>query len=453
MLKNLFKKENVLNFSCQSCGNCCRFFSVNITHLDIKRILENRPDLKATDFVDFKASIDKNDNEAFISTAGKKELVLKKKNKESNECIFLENNKCSIHSFKPLVCKVWPFSLEKGNITWIKEHLSFIRNTCKHKMIEGSNDSESLKILIKEHYKERKIFSKLIEIWNKEKQKEINKEDYFQNILDIDFLNFILREIEINKAIKIANDEDLILNDILKFFISNRRVELILESKLANLLEDYKNIHFNFIIYTREENIYSFLNQDFLNKIKENINDIKNIFINNKSICFLNNENKIILFSFREIHKLKLEELPFDTIVLYNPYKLEINILEKEIFKEKIINKIYSKIISNLEIFINFYIEKKYINAILVFNKMIDILYSLISINNYKYFDLNDIKFLNKNENLEDFFYKIEIFTDEKSLINNILNLINIFKKNLYLLKDFKEIEVLENKIKNYCST
>ncbi|GIW22761.1 MAG: hypothetical protein KatS3mg068_1768 [Candidatus Sericytochromatia bacterium] len=127
MLKKLFKKENVLNFLCQSSGNCCRFFSVNITHLDIKRILENRPDLKAIDFVDFKISTDKNDNESFISTSGKKELVLKKKSKDSQECIFLENNKCSIHSFKPLVCKVWPFSLEKGEITWIKDHIYFIK--------------------------------------------------------------------------------------------------------------------------------------------------------------------------------------------------------------------------------------------------------------------------------------------------------------------------------------
>lgn len=445
MLKNLFKKENVLDFSCQSCGKCCKFFSVNITHLDIKRILENRPDLQVSDFVDFKPSTDKNDNEAFISTSGKKELILKKKSKKNNECVFLENNKCSIHSFKPLVCRVWPFSLEKDKIMWIKDHLSFIKNDCKHIMVEGSNNPDDLRVLIKEHYKERKVFSKLVENWNKEKEQEINKDEFFYNILDIDFINFILKEIEINKAIEISNQEDLLLENILKFLISNRRIELILESKFSNIFENYQKTDFNFLIYTKEENIYSFLNQEFLDKIKGNF-DIKNIFINGEKIYFKNNESRIVIFNFKAIHKLEI--LPFDTLILYNPYKLEINISEKEIFRENTLEKIYSHILNYLDLFIDYYEKKEYINCYLILNKILNNLYSLITMNNYKYFDLNNIKYLNnKSDDLENFFSNIQIDISDKSLIEYLIQLIDIFKKNFYLIKDFKDLELLENRI------
>ncbi|MFN4151919.1 MAG: YkgJ family cysteine cluster protein, partial [Candidatus Sericytochromatia bacterium] len=63
----IFKKENALDFNCESCGSCCKHFNVNITHLDIQRILENRKDLKVDDFVTTTFSEDKEDNESFIS--------------------------------------------------------------------------------------------------------------------------------------------------------------------------------------------------------------------------------------------------------------------------------------------------------------------------------------------------------------------------------------------------
>lgn len=190
----LFNKENKVDFACQSCGNCCKFFNINITHLDIKRILENRQDLKTEDFISFSAA-EKGDSESFISTYGKRQLTLKKK-KEKDECVFLVDNVCSIHEFKPKVCKVWPFSLEKNDrIDWIQEHKSFIKNKCAHISIKGANDPEELRVLIKQHYKERKIFEKLVQKWNEEKKEFLKGDDTFFEVYDQDFLNFLADEL------------------------------------------------------------------------------------------------------------------------------------------------------------------------------------------------------------------------------------------------------------------
>lgn len=205
-----FKKENELDFACQSSANCCRFFNVNITHLDIKKILDNREDLNPNDFLYFTQSDPKEDeSESFISTYGKRNISLKKKS-NSQDCVFLDaNNMCSIHEFKPIVCKAFPFSLEKGKISWINEHRGFIKKVCKYASIKATNDPDSLKELLKLHAKECKRYAQLVKIWNDEKQKELNDEELFLNILDEDFLNYILKELNYQKQAEIEiNSEE-----------------------------------------------------------------------------------------------------------------------------------------------------------------------------------------------------------------------------------------------------
>ncbi|MBC7474982.1 MAG: YkgJ family cysteine cluster protein [Candidatus Sericytochromatia bacterium] len=201
------KKENELNFACQSCGNCCRTFSINLTHLDVERILENRPDLTPDYFVDFSAETEKDDPEGFIATYGKRQMVLKKK-LNSEECVFLENNICSIHDFKPRVCKVWPFSLEKNDhITWIKEHRSFIKKRCSHISVAGANDPEQLTSLIKQHYREQKLFIKLVSKWNNDKKNELKDGELFSDILDEHFFDYISKEIKVSPKKSILEQE------------------------------------------------------------------------------------------------------------------------------------------------------------------------------------------------------------------------------------------------------
>ena len=82
------------NFSCQSCGNCCKDFIVNLKFHDIALIAENRKDLKITDFVEFIDEDEDYPNGTKGNLFGKQVPVLKKTN---GACIFLKNNLCSIH--------------------------------------------------------------------------------------------------------------------------------------------------------------------------------------------------------------------------------------------------------------------------------------------------------------------------------------------------------------------
>lgn len=337
-----FKKENELDFSCQSCGNCCKYFDINITHLDIERILKNRPDLIAKDFVSFiQADTNKDtEKESFISTYGRREIALKKK-KETKSCVFLnENNMCSIHDFKPLVCRVWPFSYEKGKISWIDEHRDFIKHTCKHIYEKGANDPDKLKDLIKEHYKERKIYSKFVKIWNDEKEKDLIKDELFSNILDEDFLEFILKETKLKEKSEIeAKEEDTFYSEIISFLTKDRRVEAVLSSEIKNFQLNKNNLDLSLLLYIREENLYSFIDIENIKKIKDTLN-YESFFIEKNTIKFLDKENKIIVLNLISYNELKLKQ-SFDTKIIYNSSNIEINKFLFEEEKKENLEKIY----------------------------------------------------------------------------------------------------------------
>ncbi|GIW22762.1 MAG: hypothetical protein KatS3mg068_1769 [Candidatus Sericytochromatia bacterium] len=307
-------------------------------------------------------------------------------------------------------------------------------------MKENANNPDELKELIKQHYKERKIFSKLVENWNNEKEKY--KSGFFYDVLDTDFLNFILKEIEINKAVDKANKEDNFLEKILFLFISNRRVELILESKFSRIFEEIKKSDFNFLIYVREENINYFFSEDFINKMKSHLNK-QDIFVVNRQIYFESDDNKNIFINFKEIHKINYEYFSYDTNILYNPYGLEINILDKETFRNKILEKVYKDILVNLKLFSLSYNKQEFINSSFLLNKLNNNFYTLISINNYKFFEFNQIKDLinNQNNELEKLLYKI-ITTNfdikENYFISFIPNLINLIEESIKSLEKIK---------------
>ncbi len=174
---------NDLDFACQGCGNCCRDFEkVTINHHDLIRILNNRPDLELNDFVE--SSYNKEFNMPSLN--------LKKKS-DSRDCIFLENNLCTINDFKPLGCKVWPFVVKGDSIvTWSANNRSFIKNRCSFKLIEGSNNKDELEKNIRINDFQNKQLKNLFDEWDK----EINISD---NELNPNFLEYLKNNLsEIN---------------------------------------------------------------------------------------------------------------------------------------------------------------------------------------------------------------------------------------------------------------
>jgi len=91
-------------FECLRCTKCCgdtpqKKRQVLLLHKEAKKI-EKISGMRLSGFA--------------ASVAGPKpfKYVMKKKNRK---CVFLKNGGCSIYMHRPLLCRFYPFSLEKNN--------------------------------------------------------------------------------------------------------------------------------------------------------------------------------------------------------------------------------------------------------------------------------------------------------------------------------------------------
>lgn len=435
----IFKKENALDFNCESCGSCCKHFNVNITHLDIQRILENRKDLTVDDFVTTTFSEDKEDNESFISTYGKRNLALKKK-KNSNECLFLDGNRCSIHFFKPLVCRVWPFAYEDGKITWIKEHKGFIKKVCQHTMKEGANNPEEIKNLTLWHYKERKLLAKITQKWNDEKRKELSLGETFTNIYDQDFIDFVIKEINFqSETEKLLEEDEKFLEKVLKNLSENMRVEAITETKSSLVYEELKEAEVILNVYIQEQFIESFISKENLDKLSslfeaDSYTTYNSFYQSNKMLFLINSKMLILnINSFNGLYDL----LPFDTKIIYNPYKVELKIKDfktqqsEELQRLKSIFK-FKKVILDKCLEQNNILESKHIIDYMTLKLLLPVVYWL----NGKNFSLREISLLkNKTDDLQSFLFEsLSIVATDNSIEtikSHSKKLIDIFERNL----------------------
>lgn len=439
-----FKKENELDFVCQSCGNCCKHFNINLTHLDIERILKNRPDLDHNFFISFSPS-EKGDTESFISTYGKRQIILKKK-KDKNECVFLENNRCSIHEFKPRVCKVWPFSLEENNrITWIDEHRSFIKKQCMHTMEKGANNPEEILQLLKQHYKERNIYAKLTKKWNDSKKELLNNNEMFIDIYDKDFLDFILNEMDIKKVVEeeVVREESF-LGNIINTLVSDRRIEAITETKVDISYSSDRNSDIYLNIYIQDNAIESFCNKSNLYKINENLKSDLFVYDSKNNILVFYVQEKFLNLYIKSFHELK-KSLNYDTKIIYNAYSLEANL-------KSLYNQTREELLAIYELFwlkvlklIKYIENNNFIDAKFLLNSIVNNeISSLIFWLNQKVFMLDDIVLLeNKPKDLFEFIKNFDNNKSIEDLKNSTINLIEIFYETWKItgLNSNKELE------------
>jgi Fe-S-cluster containining protein len=283
MIEDIPAKDH-LNFSCQSCGNCCREFQININESDISRIIENKPELREEDFIDFLQN-EENCELGFSRNNywGKNLPVLKKIN---GACIFLDkNNLCSIHSFKPLACRTWPFKLsEKGEPVWNSSFYTFMEEKCA--FIMKSHSSEEKKLLRKQVVatEREKIFQDTEYKKNNITKNKFIEKKYFQDLAEIIKRNYIF---ETNKILEFCNIEvgiSQFLTDNLNF----QKVNFLRESKLD--LVEIQNFSTIFFTNTLERTIKPKL---FLEKLYSKINSSQRIIFTVK--------NSLNLIMLREI--------------------------------------------------------------------------------------------------------------------------------------------------------
>lgn len=85
---------------------------------------------------------------------------------ENNECVFLSDDICMIHQFRPGVCRSFPFVFEKkeGAITW---GLSAMKEICPGLRTGPEITAEELKETSSMVLGELSIFREFAEEWNK----------------------------------------------------------------------------------------------------------------------------------------------------------------------------------------------------------------------------------------------------------------------------------------------
>lgn len=310
--------NRALGFSCQSCGNCCRFQNINITNNDLYKIMQNRPDLDVSDIVDFAESsgIVKNlSAERFISEDKEKWMILKKK-KASRDCVFLtEDNLCSINDFKPLICKSWPFSLRSHDqfIDISYNNRDFIKKYCSHKSIEGSMNYQELKKTLKNFEKEREEYVSLVYRWNKMSMFSKNDKSYF---------DYIMR----NTNYYFENKSRETILNLISYFSEIKSVKVIIEDSVIQADNPEIINILNISVYLES------MDNDNICKIFEIMQELDPDFIpetNNKNTYYLEIEGINI-----NIYLMNLEiinqSIPQNSKVLYNPDNLEIIMHNKD---------------------------------------------------------------------------------------------------------------------------
>lgn len=142
-LSNKFLTQNPdsgtgLNFECIKCGACCRHENliVTLTGRDLARLsqslgLSSKELLRAIDFYilqkDESPPIGLRNIPSVRTERGMTFIALKKM--EEGNCIFLKDNLCMIHSFRPSACESFPFVFDRQieDIAW---GLSSLKEIC-----------------------------------------------------------------------------------------------------------------------------------------------------------------------------------------------------------------------------------------------------------------------------------------------------------------------------------
>jgi uncharacterized protein len=113
-IKDFYKDG--LNFKCQGSGKCCvsrgEYGYVYVTKDDIKN-LADRQQLSAREFKSRFCKV----------TDGVAHLI---QPKETEDCIFLRDKRCTVYEARPVQCRTWPFWPENMNSkAWKRDVIAF----------------------------------------------------------------------------------------------------------------------------------------------------------------------------------------------------------------------------------------------------------------------------------------------------------------------------------------
>lgn len=131
---------NGVRYSCESTGNCCKQFTIPVTDEEVREIENHGYEV---------LQIVETLNPLLIpakSGDGATKVYIMKRKPFTRECVFLEGFTCTIHQFKPLACKLYPFDYDlEGERIVVKLHSN---NRCENVTTSIIDSLESEKIIL-----------------------------------------------------------------------------------------------------------------------------------------------------------------------------------------------------------------------------------------------------------------------------------------------------------------
>jgi Fe-S-cluster containining protein len=161
----------MVKFKCTLCGVCCSQYWVPVTHLDVWRIV-HYGGYSAQDFLTvYKAEDYKSTFPKVSLWEGKGYLGLKRF--PNGFCVLNKNKICTVHQFKPLTCRFYPFIYvtSNGKVTGIEVNKSAVKS-CPGLIYDGDPiDAETYSSLIRLaeiRMVERNLYANAIKEWSSE---------------------------------------------------------------------------------------------------------------------------------------------------------------------------------------------------------------------------------------------------------------------------------------------
>jgi Fe-S-cluster containining protein len=156
-----------MKFKCQMCeDSCCKKKIVALTKADVIRLSKVADPFN---FIDFVPPEYNPKGRVVHGNSHKGVMVLKHKNEQ---CVFLKDNKCSVHKHRPLPCRMYPcnpiFAEKKDGFTMcIAED-----QTCPG---IGKGKEFPIKALALQWRKERKEYDQIVLDWNIREDRHLGK--------------------------------------------------------------------------------------------------------------------------------------------------------------------------------------------------------------------------------------------------------------------------------------
>ncbi|MGC8493759.1 MAG: YkgJ family cysteine cluster protein [Syntrophobacteraceae bacterium] len=112
--KTGLNRDSAFNFSCSRCLACCRFKKIQLNPYEIARMADNRG-ISTSEFI-----------ARYTTTGG---TILR--SNQDGSCVFLNIEGCSVHSDRPLVCRLYPLGRQVDSLgVEIFSQIEF-EETCK----------------------------------------------------------------------------------------------------------------------------------------------------------------------------------------------------------------------------------------------------------------------------------------------------------------------------------